>query len=102
MTEKVQEYSLGEETCILKLYIAGATRHSLAAVTNITKICETYLSDNYELEVIDIYQQPELAQSEQIVAAPTLIRYSPEPTRRLIGDLSDITRVMMALGLEAI
>lgn len=84
---------------MLRLYTAGATPHSVRAVKNITRICEQYCKDDYQLEVIDIHQQPELAKSEQIIAAPTLIKYAPEPMRRLVGDLSDTATVLNALGL---
>jgi circadian clock protein KaiB len=85
----------------LRLFVTGATPHSMRAVQNINKICEQYLANQFELEIIDVYQQPELALQEQIIAAPTLIKLSPSPTRRLIGDLSNTDKVLMALGIQA-
>ncbi len=84
---------------ILKLYITGMTPRSQAALRNIQKVSEEFL-DSYELEVIDIYQQPELAEGEQIVATPTLIRKLPLPLRRLVGDLSQKERVLFGLDLK--
>lgn len=72
----------------------------MSAVKNLKAICEQYLADNYTLEIIDIYQQPHLAEQEQIIAAPTLIKISPAPVRRLVGDMSDTTKVLMGLDLE--
>ena len=88
------------EKYILKLYITGMTPRSMAAVENIRKICEEYLKDRCELEVIDIYQQPTLAKGEQIIAAPTLIKKLPMPLRRLIGDMSKTDRVLLGLDLR--
>ena len=85
---------------LLRLYVTGATYHSMSAVKNLKAICEQYLADNYTLEIIDIYQQPHLAEQEQIIAAPTLIKISPAPVRRLVGDMSDTTKVLMGLDLE--
>jgi circadian clock protein KaiB len=82
----------------LRLYISGATSRSVLAVRNIKIIAEQYLDGDYELEVIDVYQQPNLAQHQNIVALPTLIKYSPPPVRRIIGDLSDTQRVLQWLG----
>lgn len=84
---------------VLHLYITGATPNSTRAVRNIKEICELHLKGRYELLIIDIYQQPELARQDQIVAAPTLIKKTPLPARRLIGDLSERERVLAALGL---
>ena len=84
---------------VLRLFVAGSTPRSLRAIANIRIICEQYLQGRYELEVIDIYQRPELAEGEQIVAAPTLIKKLPLPLRQLIGDLNDIERVLAGLDL---
>jgi circadian clock protein KaiB len=89
-----------KEKYILKLYVTGATPNSVNSIQNIKKICEEYLEDRYELEVIDIYQQPFLSRGEQIIAAPTLIKKLPLPLRKLIGDLSDTDRVLMGLNLK--
>lgn len=83
----------------LLLYVAGATSRSLMAIKNIRQLCERHLPGRYALEVIDIYQHPEIAAQAQIIAAPTLIKVSPEPQRRAIGDLSNETRVLYALNL---
>lgn len=87
---------------LLRLYVAGATQKSLNAVANIKKICETHLPEKYILEVIDLYQQPQLAEGEQIVAVPTLIKHLPLPLRRFIGDLSDADRVLVGLDLKKV
>ena len=90
----------GNEKYLLRLYIAGLTPRSQAAIKNIKKICEEHLNGRYDLEVIDVYQQPVLAKGEQIIAAPTLIKKLPLPLRRFIGDLSDSDRVLVGLDLR--
>ena len=85
---------------ILKLYITGMTRRSQEALRNLEKVCREYLGDNYELEVIDIYQQPTLARGDQIIAVPTLIKKLPMPLRRIIGDLSREDRIILGLDLK--
>jgi circadian clock protein KaiB len=87
---------------ILRLYVAGSSPQSALAISNIKRVCETSLLGRYDLQVIDIYQQPELARGEQIVAAPTLIKILPHPLRRLIGNLSDMDRVLVGLGLKPV
>jgi len=84
---------------ILRLYVAGQTPNSLRAITNIKKICAENLQGRYTLEVIDLYQHPQLAKGEQIVAVPTLIRKLPPPLRRIIGDLSDTDKVLVGLDI---
>jgi circadian clock protein KaiB len=84
---------------VLRLYVSGSTLKSALAVENIKRICEQHLKNRYDLEVIDIYQQPNLARDEQIVAVPTLIKRLPPPQRRLIGDLSNLKRVLFGLDL---
>ncbi|RZK42935.1 MAG: circadian clock protein KaiB [Hymenobacter sp.] len=88
-----------EADYLLHLYITGATPNSLRAVRNIKEICEEHLAGRYELLIVDIYQQPALAQQEQIVAAPTLIRLRPLPRRQLVGDLSNRPAVLISLGV---
>jgi circadian clock protein KaiB len=83
----------------LRLYITGQTPRSAGSVQNLKNVCDQYLAGKFELEVIDIYQQPELAQKAQIIAAPTLVRRLPLPLRRLVGDLSNRQRVLMGLDL---
>ena len=75
---------------VLRLYVAGATARSQQAILRARQLCETGLCGHYELEVIDIYQQPELARANQIIATPTLVRESPQPARRFIGNLENI------------
>lgn len=83
----------------LRLYIAAQTPRSIRAMTNLKQICEEHLQGRYEIEVIDLMEAPHLAQEDQIVAIPTLIRKAPPPTRRLIGDLSDREKVLMGLNV---
>ena len=84
---------------ILRLYVAGQTPRSLRAVANIQRICAADLQGLYTLEVIDLYQEPQLAQGEQIVAVPALIKRLPVPLRMVIGDMSDTARVLVGLDL---
>ena len=88
------------DTFVLRLYVAGQTPKSLAAIVNLKKICEEHLIGRYELQVIDLYQQPQLAQGEQIIAVPTLIKKLPAPLRRIIGDMSNTERVLVGLDLR--
>jgi circadian clock protein KaiB len=94
------EYVVNDETYRLKLFITGASPNSSRAITNLKHICETYLKDNYQLEIIDVYQQPLIAEHEQIIALPLLIKSFPKPARRLIGDMSDTEKVLRGLGLS--
>jgi len=84
----------------LDLYVTGATPNSTRALRNIKEICEQYLAGRYTLRIIDIYQEPQLAQQEQIIAAPTLVRRQPLPRRQLVGDLSNRPTVLAILGLD--
>lgn len=84
---------------VLRLYVSGSTLKSALAVENIKRICEQYLKNRYDLKVIDIYQQPNLAREEQIVAVPTLIKRLPSPLRRLVGDMSNLKKVLFGLDL---
>lgn len=81
----------------MRLFITGATPNSVKAVANMKKICETYFQGNYKLEIIDLYQQPFLAKDEQLIALPMLIKSSPSPIKRLIGDMSDANKVLKSL-----
>lgn len=87
---------------VLRLYVAGLTARSTTAVANLKAVCESHLKGRYELEVCDIYQQPELAQREQVVAVPTLIRRLPPPVRRVIGDMSREDRVLVGLDISPV
>src|SRR5215212_4075392 len=84
---------------VLRLFITGATPNSIRALTNIKEICEEHLKGRYSLEIIDVYQQAEIAKKEQLVALPLLVKKQPLPEKRLIGDLSDTTKVLKGLGL---
>jgi circadian clock protein KaiB len=90
-----------EEKYVLRLYVTGQTPNSVRAIANIKAICEEHLKGRYNLQVVDIYQQPQLAKDEQILAAPTLIKKLPLPLRRLVGDLSTTERVLLGLDLRA-
>jgi circadian clock protein KaiB len=95
--------SVGPEggTYLLRLFVTGMTPRSTEAIARIKAICEEHLEGRYELEVIDIYQQPGIAKSEQIIATPTLVKKLPPPLRRLVGDLSDEKRVLLGLNIVA-
>ena len=84
---------------ILKLYISGNTAKSARAILNLKKVCSEYLENQYELEVIDIYQQPSLAIKDQILATPTLVKSLPLPLRKIIGDLTKTERILVGLDL---
>jgi circadian clock protein KaiB len=84
----------------LSLYVSGATPRSKQAIKNITAIGKTYLHGDYELEIIDAYQQQDLLRDQEIIALPTLIKSLPGPLRRLVGDLSDEEKVMIGLGIK--
>jgi circadian clock protein KaiB len=86
---------------LLRLFVTGASPRSARAIANIKAICENEGCGLYLLEVVDIYQQPELARTAQLLAAPTLVKAMPPPERRLVGDLSDRKRVLSSLGLHA-
>ncbi|MDF2433559.1 MAG: circadian clock protein KaiB [Mucilaginibacter sp.] len=85
----------------LRLFVTGATPNSTRAILNLKGLCETYLKGKYELEIVDVYQQPLIAESEQIIALPMLIKKSPLPQRRLIGDMSDTDKVLKGLNISA-
>jgi circadian clock protein KaiB len=101
-TEAMEEAvaKAGKEKYVLKLYITGMTARSQQALLNIKKIIEENPDNNFDLEVIDIYQQPTLAKGDQIIAVPTLIKKLPSPIRRLIGDLSQEDRIILGLDLK--
>ena len=86
---------------VLRLFVTGHTQKSVRAVRNITRLCEQHLRGSYKLEIIDVYQQPELAAEHQLVAAPTLFKVLPLPPRTMIGDMSDTGRVLAGLGIPA-
>jgi circadian clock protein KaiB len=90
-----------EDIYRLRLFVTGATPNSTRAISNLKEFCETYLPDKYELEIVDVYQQPLIAEREQLIALPMLVKLSPSPQRRLIGDMSDTDRVLRGLNLPA-
>lgn len=91
----------GDDIYRLRLYVTGATPNSTRAISNLKEFCENFLPGRYELEIIDVYQQPLIAESEQLIALPMLVKLSPAPQRRLIGDMSDIDKVLRGLNLPA-
>jgi circadian clock protein KaiB len=88
------------QTYQLRLYVAGQTPKSVLALANLRKICEEHLQGRYEIEVIDLIENPQLAQGDQILALPTLVRRLPEPIKKIIGDLSNTERVLVGLDLR--
>lgn len=84
----------------LRLYVAGKTAKSMAALENLKKICEEHLPGQYEIEVVDLLVHPQLAKGDQIVAIPTLVRKLPEPIRKVIGDLSNTDRTLVGLQVR--
>jgi circadian clock protein KaiB len=105
-TDKFDEFEEAIETSrkdgkyILKLYVAGINTKSKKAIENLRELCEEYLKDKYELEIIDIYQQPKFAKERQIIAAPTLIRELPLPIRRFVGDLSNKDKLLLRMDIK--
>ena len=85
----------------LRLYVAGQSRKSLAAIANLRRFCEEHLEGKYRVEVLDLLEHPQLAQGDQILAIPTLVRRLPSPMRKIIGDLSNAERVLVGLDLRA-
>jgi len=84
----------------LRLYVAGQTPRSLAALSNLKIICEEHLKGKYHIEIVDLLQNPKLAKGDQILAIPTLVRQLPPPLKKIIGDLSDTERVLVGLDLR--
>jgi circadian clock protein KaiB len=91
---------LNPEVWDLRLYVAGQTEKSVAAIENLRRICEEHLPGKYKIDVIDLLQNPQRASGDQIVAIPTLVRKLPNPVRRIIGDLSNIERTLVGLQLR--
>jgi circadian clock protein KaiB len=85
---------------VLRLYITGMTPRSTRAISAIRKVCDEFLAGRYDLQIIDVYQQPALIRDEQILATPTLVKKGPEPERRMIGDMSNRARLLAGLGLR--
>jgi circadian clock protein KaiB len=89
-----------QEVWRLRLYVAGESEKSLAAFANLRALCETHLSGRYEIEIVDLVENPRLARGDEIVAIPTVVRRLPGPLRKVIGDLSDTERVLVGLQLR--
>ena len=101
---QVPEYDndlIEDEIYRLRLFITGATPNSTRAIANTREFCESYLKGRYELEIVDVYQQPLIAESEQIIALPMLVKKTPLPQRRLVGDMSDTNKILRGLNLPA-
>ena len=88
-----------KERYVLRLYVSGMTLKSINAIENVRKLCEQYLPGRYELDIVDIYQQPDVAKAEQLIAAPTLIKKLPLPLRRFIGDMSNKDKILVGLDI---
>jgi circadian clock protein KaiB len=88
------------DTYVLRLYVAGQTPKSMAALANLKQICAEHLAGRYKLQVVDLLENPQLARGDQILAIPTLVKKLPEPVRRIIGDLSNTERVLVGLDLR--
>jgi circadian clock protein KaiB len=95
----IKDAATAPEHYVLRLFITGTTAKSNRAIRNIRGLCEEHLHGRYDLEVVDIYQQPALASGQQIIAAPTLIKRLPEPLRKIVGDLSNVDRVLTGLNV---
>jgi len=89
-----------DDLYVFRLYVTGASPNSLRAIANTRELCEEHFNDNYELEIIDVHQQPSVAKQENIIALPLLIKKHPLPEKRLIGDMSDIERVLKSIGVS--
>jgi circadian clock protein KaiB len=98
--EAIFDEDNNEETWELRLYVAGQTLKSMTALANLKKYCELHLAGRYKLEVIDLLVNPQLAEGDQILAIPTLVRKVPEPIRKIIGDLSNEERVLVGLDVR--
>jgi circadian clock protein KaiB len=88
------------KTYMLRLYVAGQTTKSVLAFKNLQQLCEDHLQGRYEIEIIDLLENPQLARGDQILAVPTLVRRLPEPIKKIIGDLSNTERVLVGLDLQ--
>lgn len=93
---------MNQEKWELRLYIAGQTPKSVLALKNLTKYCKAHLEGKYSIEIIDLLQNPQLAEGDQIFAIPTLVRMVPEPIRKIIGDLSNEERVLVGLNIRQV
>jgi circadian clock protein KaiB len=96
---KVKPVRKKSDTYVLRLYVAGQTPKSMAAISNLKKICEEHLAGRFQLQVVDLLKDPQLARGDQILAIPTLVKKLPVPVRKIIGDLSNTERVLVGLDL---
>ena len=99
-TVKSRKRAARAEAWELRLYVAGKTARSVAALENLQRMCEEFLRGQYKIEVIDLLREPQLAKGDQIVAIPTLVRKLPQPVRKIIGDLSNQERTLVGLQLR--
>jgi circadian clock protein KaiB len=99
-SRKTKKETAARKVYSLRLYVTGQTPRSAASIRNLRNVCDEYLEGRFELQVIDLYQHPELAKEAQVVAAPTLVKRLPLPLRRLVGDLSDKREVLLGLDLK--
>ena len=90
----------GTQCFVLRLYVTGMTPRSTRAISAVRAVCDEFLAGRYDLQIIDVYQQPALIRDEQIFATPTLVKKGPEPERRMIGDMSNRARLLAGLGLQ--
>lgn len=100
MLDEFQEQAADDERYRLRLYVAGQTPKSVAAITNLKRLCEQYVPGRYEIEVVDLMKDPGRAKADQVVAIPTLVRRLPPPIKRVIGDLSKADRVLIGLDVH--
>lgn len=100
MAKKINNKSFKEDRFILQLYVSGMSPRSMEAIENIKRICKEYIKNMFDLEIIDIYKNPEVATKEQIVFSPSLIRRSPLPRKILVGNFSDRKKVLRILGIS--
>lgn len=101
LTESSESHETSNEKWLLRLYIAGRTPKCIIALENLKSFCQEHMSGQYEIEVVDLLENPRLAKDDQIIAIPTLVRKLPEPLRRIIGTLSDTERMLVGLDLKS-
>jgi circadian clock protein KaiB len=94
------DHSSDDETWELRLYVAGQTPKSIAAFANLKRVCEQHLNGRYQIEIVDLLENPQMAAGDQIIAIPTLVRKLPQPLRKIVGDLRDTERVLVGLQLR--
>ena len=98
--ENEKESPSTDSTLSMKLFVTGASANSVKAIANLKNICDEYFDSKYNLEIIDVYQQPSKTSEEQLIALPMLLKYFPLPVKKLIGDMSDTKKVLRGLGLN--